>query len=201
MADDHFGSRGRHGLASALREVTGQEVVAIEAANGLTQAYLAAAGLLAIYHTQKTPSAETAAALTAWVESGKPLLIAHCAVGAYGDWPEYQKWCGRVWDWQTSKHPYEPSELRADASAGFPWIGAWLPKDEVFTLLSERSEVTDYCCVRISAGDHPAAWVSKRWPNIATWIPGHREDLYTLPAMRDGLRSMIQKALHPNHCL
>ena len=195
MADDHYGSLGRHGLADALREVTGQEVVDLEAANGLTPADVTAAGLLVIYHTQKDPSPETREVLTSWIGQGKPLLMAHCAVGAYTDWPEYQQWCGRVWDWGKSKHPHEPSELRADVA--FPWTGAWLPKDEVFTLLGDRSEVTDHCFVRISSGEFPAAWVSKRWPNIAAWIPGHRGDLYALPVMRDGLRTMIQKALHP----
>ncbi len=196
MADDHFGSRGRHGLAGALREVTGREVVDIEAVNGLTEADVAGAALIAIYHTQKEPSAETQSVLMAWVEEGKPLLIAHCAVGAYGDWAQYQQWCGRVWDWGKSQHPHEPSVLLAEAGAGFPWAEAWLPKDEVFTILGDRSEVTNICTVRISSGDHPAAWVSKRWPNIAAWIPGHREDLYVLPAMRDGLRAMIEIAFH-----
>ncbi len=198
MADDHYGSGGRDGLAAALREITGQEVVEVEAANGLTQADVAGAELIAIYHTQKEPSAETKAVLTEWVEQGKPVLIVHCAVGAYGDWAEYQQWCGRVWDWEKSKHPHEASELLADSAAEFPWTKAWLPKDEVFTVLGDRSEVIDHCFVRISSGDHPVAWVSKRWPNIATWVPGHRGDLYVVPAMRDGLRTMIQKALRPS---
>ena len=195
FADDHYGSRGRHGLATALCEITGQEVVDLEAANGLKPSDVEGAGLIVIYHTQKEASQETKDVLNAWVAQGKPLLMAHCAVGAYGEWSEFQQWCGRVWEWGVSKHPYEPSVLVADPSAGFPWQESWLPKDEVFTLLGDRSEVTDFCTVTISDGTYPAAWVSKKWPNIAAWIPGHREDLYQLESMRDGLRATISKAL------
>lgn len=195
LADDHYGSGGRTGLAAALRQVTGQEVVDLPVEQGLSEEAVAGAGLLVIYHTQKEPSDATRSVLTAWVAQGKPLLIAHCAVGAYPEWSDYQQWCGRTWDWGKSQHPYEPSQLQAVAGSGFPWSEAWLPKDEVFILLGDRSPVTDVCSVRISSGTHPAAWISKRWPNIAAWIPGHREDLYVLPVMQEGLRTMIQNTL------
>ncbi len=195
LADDHFGSRGRHGLAAALRDITGSEVTDLEAAAGLRDSDLAEAGLVVIYHTHGEASPETRQALTAWVKAGRPLLLVHCAVGAWPAWEEYLQWCGRVWAWGRSEHPYEPSSLIPEAGSSFPWAEAWLPKDEIFTLLEKHGEVVDHCSVRMSTGEHPAAWTSREQPNIAAWIPGHREDIYLLPAQREGLRTMLEKIL------
>lgn len=200
LADDHFGSRGRHGLAGALQAVTGREVIDKEAAGGLAKDELDHAGLLVIYHTQKEASPATKAALDEWVAKGHPLLVAHCAIGAYPEWEEYRNWCGRVWAWGKSAHPYEACVLIPENGSSFPWSEAWLPSDEVFIRLEDRSEIIDHCSVRISSGDYPAAWTSKRWPNIGIWLPGHREDICALPAFRDGLRTMIGKILRKNSC-
>jgi hypothetical protein len=40
----------------------------------------------------------------------------------------------------------------------------------------------------------PAAWRSLVFPNIVSWVPGHRREMWTIPAMRRGLISSIQLA-------
>jgi predicted dehydrogenase len=192
MADEHFGSGGREGLTLALGALPGARVDVIEASEGLTGDTLKDAAMLVLYHTQETASPGTQAALEGWVAAGKPLLLVHCAVGAYRGWATYQSWCGRVWDWQHSKHPHEPSTLQTLPGDVMPWNQAWLPKDEVFIHLAETAPTRDCLEVTVSEGTFPAAWSSVDHPNVAVWVPGHRRDLWSVPAMKQGLHAMIR---------
>ncbi|MFH1497102.1 MAG: Gfo/Idh/MocA family oxidoreductase [Verrucomicrobiota bacterium] len=195
LADDHYGSLGRTGLAEALRAITGREVVDREASLGLAPEVLVGVGLVVLYHTHSEPSEQTCAALTGWVDRGRPLLLVHAALGAYPEWELYGQWCGRVWEQGRSRHPYEPSRLSAVPASGLPWKEAWLPKDEVFADLGERAETDDLCTAEISTGRFPVAWTSRRWPHIAGWVPGHRGDVYALPTLRNGLCTLLERII------
>jgi predicted dehydrogenase len=196
FADEHFGSGGREGIAEALTALTGTAPSVIDATQGLTSADLADAGALLLYHTQAEPSDATRAALTAWVESGKPTVFVHCACGGYPNWDAYKQWAGRVWVWGPggSEHPYEECTVTPLAGGVGNLASAWLPLDEVFIKLALTSEVEDLAEVTISSGKFPAAWRSKRWPNITAWIPGHRREMWSLPAQRAGLLAQIRLA-------
>ncbi|MCU0792010.1 MAG: Gfo/Idh/MocA family oxidoreductase [Opitutaceae bacterium] len=196
FADEHFGSGGREGIAEAITELTGTAPLVIDATKGLTAADLADAGALLLYHTQSEPSDSTRAALTTWVESGKPTVFVHCACGGYPNWDAYKQWAGRVWVWGPggSEHPYEPCTLTPLGAGVGDLASAWLPLDEVFIKLASTSETEDLAEVQISSGRYPAAWRSKRWPNITAWIPGHRREMWTLPALREGLLAQIRLA-------
>jgi len=193
LADEHFGSGGREGLAEVLKCLSGESPTLVEAATGLSAETIAEADLLVLYHTHDVPSMETQKTMRAWVGAGKPLLLVHAALGAYPQWDEYTAWCGRVWDWGSSEHPHEPTTLvmtKGGLTAG--WSEAWLPRDEVFIKLGQRSVVKDLLTARISTGDFPAAWISSVNPNIGIWVPGHRRDLWSLPAMREGLAALAR---------
>ena len=196
FADEHFGSGGREGIADAITDLTGSAPVVIDAAKGLADSDLADAGVLLLYHTQSEPSTATRSALTAWIESGKPTVFVHCAVGGYPNWDAYKQWAGRVWVWgpDGSEHPYEPCVLSPLGAGVGDLASAWFPLDEVFTKLASTSETEVLAEVTIFSGRHPAAWRSKRWPHITAWIPGHRREMWSLPAMRAGLLAQIRLA-------
>jgi predicted dehydrogenase len=196
FADEHFDSGGREGIAESLTALTGTAPVVIDAAQGLSSADLAEAGALLLYHTQAEPSEATRAALTAWVESGKPTVFVHCAVGGYPNWEAYKQWAGRVWVWGPggSEHPYEPCTLTPLGAGLGGLASAALPLDEVFIKLAPTCETELLAEVEISSGRHPAAWRSKRWPNVTAWIPGHRREMWSLPALRAGLLAQLQLA-------
>ena len=149
-----------------------------------------------MYHTQADADETTRSTIKQWVDSGKPLLLLHAALGAWPSWEEYGQWAGRVWAWgeNGSEHPHEPSELNVtDGSfTRLAWQRAKLPTDEVFIKLAQRAPVRDVIQVTIPQGKFPAAWISASKPNVGVWVPGHRRDLWRVPAMRQGLAAMAQ---------
>jgi hypothetical protein len=195
LADDHFGSGGREGILEAVRATTGRDAHVVDAARGITAAELDGAALLLLYHTHAEADAGTKSVLTDWVTSGKPVVFLHCAVGAYPDWEEFKQWAGKVWVWGESAHPYESCELVATHPSFNVWASAWFPLDEVFIRLGDTSEVEVTAEVRISSGTWPAAWTSKQWPNVTTWIPGHRREMWSIPAMREALVRQMELAV------
>lgn len=194
LADEHFGSGGREGIRDALAEVTGREIITIDAARGITAADLEEAAYLLLYHTQAEANATTQSTLRDWVGRSQPLVLVHAALGAYPKWEEYAQWAGRVWVWNESQHPHQESILRTSAEGGkiFGWAEAWLPHDEVFIKLGERSPCRDLFSVEIPEGTFPAAWINERQANIGVWVPGHRNDLWTVPVMREGIIRLLQ---------
>lgn len=196
LADDHFGSGGREGLAEALEALTGGAPLVVEPTTTIEKAELAQASLLVLYHTQSAVDSETQAALTAWVEAGRPLVLVHAALGAWPGWEEYGRWACRVWRWgpDGSFHPIEPARLQVQPQAWFrpTWDAAELPIDEVYMKLDETDPAIDVLTAEIPQGTVPAAWLSARHPNVASWMPGHRGDTWTVPATRDGLAHLIR---------
>lgn len=195
FADEHFGSGGREGIAEAIRSTTGREPRVVDATKGITAADLSDAAILLLYHTQAEADDATKSALTSWIAEGRPTVFLHCAVGAYPDWEEFKQWAGKVWVWGESEHPYEACEVRAKGASFDAWASAWLPVDEVFIKLGDTSEVEVTAGVQISSGEYPAAWVSKKWPNITAWIPGHRREMWSIPAIREAMIHQMQRAV------
>ena len=198
LADDHFGSGGRAGLSQAIEAITGIPPRDKDAAAGLSEADLADVDVLLLYHTQRQADADTQRALTEWVESGRPLVAVHAALGAWPGWSEYRQWIGRHWvcgdeGGTPSSHPHEASEL--ETAAGDPLNlglhGAWLPRDEVFINLADSTPCIDGLTAQIPQGSFPAAWRSAQRPNVAVWVPGHRGDIWRLAVMRWGLAALV----------
>lgn len=192
FADEHFGSGGRAGILEALENSSGRKPELIEASAGLTGQDLADAGVLLLYHTQQEPSPDTQAAITAWIESGKPTVFVHAALGGYKNWTAYHHWAGKIWDWNHSEHPHEESRLVATDERFAAWSEAWLPKDEVFIKLRDVADVEVLVETTISKGAFPVAWISKAHRNVVTWVPGHRREMWSVPAMSSGLIEMIR---------
>jgi len=195
LADDHFGSGGREGLADAVDALTGDAPLVLDATQPLEASVLSDAAVLLIYHTQAEADAETQRLLTDWVGRGKALILVHAALGAWPQWDAYGRWACRVWTWGTggSEHPLEPAELRVlpDAPYHPTWEVAWLPRDEVFTRLQSTDVAIDLVTATIPQGSFPAAWKSAEHPGVGAWMPGHRGDSWSVPAMREGLAHLI----------
>jgi predicted dehydrogenase len=197
-ADGHFGSGGREGIAEAIIAATGRRPVVVDAATTpLDEAILKNASLLLIYHTQSEPDESTSKNLRQWVAAGKPLAIVHAGLGAYPKWPEYLSWCGRVWSWgdtaAPSEHPHESSQLLASRELALAWREATIPKDEVFIKLVETSPCDDLVEAEISGGRFPAAWTNPAHPRLGVFVPGHRRDLWSVPALRECFIAVLQK--------
>jgi len=201
-ADPVTGMGGREGLLEAVEALGAESVAMVRVEERpLEPADLEGADLLILYHTQRETPESARQAIEAWVKAGQPLLIAHCGIGAYADWPAFRMWLGRHWIWPDeagrtpSGHPHEACELEVLAPDRFPagWRQAWLPRDEVYVDLHEAAPVHELAQGRIaSRGAVPIAWQSVAQPNVAVWAPGHRRDLWGLEVMRDGLRAAIE---------
>ncbi|MFW6060549.1 MAG: Gfo/Idh/MocA family oxidoreductase [Phycisphaeraceae bacterium] len=205
LADNHHadpvtGEGGREGLAEAVRAIGAESVEVIKAEqHSIEPGDLQGADLLLLYHTQRASTPAARQAIGGWVEAGKPLGIVHCGIGAYADWPTFRQWMGRHWVWrgepgmQPSGHPHEPCEIEVTSPERFDpgWATAWLPRDEVYVQLHEAAPVHELAVGRISTGQQPIAWQSVAQPNVAVWAPGHRRDVWQLPAMRTGLAATV----------
>jgi predicted dehydrogenase len=195
-ADSHFGSAGREGLAEAVASFTGQVPLMIDAESQPLQANdLAGIDVLYLYHTRSEADPKTRRTLSEWVDAGKPLVIVHAALGAWPDWEAYQKWCGIIWEWGVSTHPYEPIRLRVTEGnpLHFSFSEAWLPTDEVFVGLKTIEPVhLGLHAAFENGGSCPVAWRSVNHPGIGVWMPGHRRDSWQLPAMRQGLHDLVR---------
>lgn len=211
LADPHHldpatGLSGRDGLLAALQDSVADEVRMVPAdERGLTPADLGDADLLVVYHTQQTATPDQQQVLASYVNAGRPLLVVHCGIGAYANWPEYQRWIGRYWVWKdqasqalpASKHPHLACELQAVAGlSGFslPWEDAWLPRDEVYVTLGQAGPIQVLATMRARRPDgseihEPAIWRSLEKPNVLVTLPGHRHDMWMLPVMRQQLRA------------
>jgi len=211
LADPHHrnpatGLSGREGLMHALQDGVAEHVHVVPAnERGLTQEDLADADLLVVYHTQQTATLDQQQLLAAYVNAGRPMLVVHCGIGAYASWPQYQRWLGRYWVWQSqasqtlpaSEHPHLPCQLQAVEGAAdihLSWADAWLPRDEVYIKLGQAGPIQTLAAMLAHHPDgspihEPAIWRPVDYPNILVTLPGHRYDIWTLPAMRDQLRA------------
>ena len=189
---------GRDGLVAALEALGfGVSLVALEERE-VTAQDLEGAALLVIYHTRQAPTEATRAQVGGWIAAGKPTLVAHCGIGAWGDWPDYCRWIGRRWVWQAqeglpaSAHPHLPCEIVAQTPGwSAPWRRGWLPRDEVYIRLAESGPLEEIATLEAGGESHPCAWRSASAPNLAVFLPGHRADLWELPVMREGLDAVI----------
>lgn len=206
LADGHHvweGVRmeGRAGLQDALTGL-GHEVTTIEAkgwepADGALDGY----EVLVIYHTQRQSSPTVRAVVGRWIESDRPVVVSHCGIGAYADWPEYRRWIGRYWVWggeslPPSGHPHVPCRVRVDDPERFdvPWREAWLPTDEVYYGLGEAAKVRPLATAITDGFEQTYAWQTVDRPNIVTFLPGHRADMFRLPVIREGLSASLRLA-------
>jgi hypothetical protein len=156
-------------LADALHSL-GAEVSVVKAEQReLTELDLTVADALVLYHTRRKSSPELRDLLSKWVNDGRPLVVSHCGIGAYSDWPQYRQWLGYYWVWRdedparASGHPYVPCDI----------------------------EVRELACAKLDNETAPVAWQTMKHPNVVVWAPGHRRDMWSLPVIRDGLRSAV----------
>lgn len=193
---------GRDGLAESLRAL-GHSVTVLDAAAELADDALASADVLVLYHTQVKTRASHRAVVGRWFEAGRPVVVSHCGIGAYADWPEFRGWIGRYWVWggdpklPPSRHPHVACTVSVDDAQRFavPWHEAWLPPDEMYQGLGESSPVRVLATARDDAGrEQVYAWQVEAHPNVVAWLPGHRADMFALDVIRDGLAASLQLA-------
>ncbi len=199
-ADPQTNEGGREGLRDALLALGAETVHVVPAEQREPiAADLDGADLLVIYHTQSKSSDATRALLRGWIEAGKPTVVAHCGIGAYPDWPLYRQWIGRYWVWggedlPVSTHPHVPCDLRVVEGSGFDpgYDTAWLPRDEVYMNLGVCAAVRELVTGQTVHGEAFIAWQAEGVRNVAVWGPGHRREVWSLPAMRSGLAATIR---------
>jgi hypothetical protein len=207
LADRHHtdrdtGESGRDGLAEALCSLGAAVSVVKTEERELAATDLADAAALVLYHTQPTSSESTRQLLRQWVSAGRPLVISHCGIGAYPDWPEFRQWIGIYWVWgnedptRASRHPHVACEIEVPDQNAFKtgWQQAWLPRDEVYTNLGSASEVKVLARTIVEGQPAPVAWQSLQHPNVVAWAPGHRSDIFRLSVTGDGLRAALVAA-------
>ncbi len=78
------------------------------------------------------------------------------------------------------------------ADFGLPWTEGWLPRDEVYVDLHPAAPHTVLVEAEIPEGTFPAAWATEAHPHVAVWAPGHREDIWRLPVMHEGLAALLR---------
>jgi len=207
LADNHHADPptnegGREGLLEALLATGAEQVHLVKAEEREpTHDDLAGADLLVLYHTQRTSSPAVRQVISRWIGGGRPTLIAHCGIGAYPDWPQFRAWIGRYWVWggedkPISGHPHVPCELRVVDRAAFDpgFDTAWLPRDEVYVQLAEAAPLVELVTATYPDGEAHIAWHAAETPHVVTWTPGHRREIWGLPAVRRGLRASARLA-------
>ncbi len=208
-ADNHHedpatGFSGRDGVLHAAAAMGADEVRCVKAEErGLGEADLDGIDVILLYHTQRKSDAATRKLLSDFVESGKPLVVVHCGIGAFDDWPAFRAWIGVHWVWgdediaPASGHPHVPCDVIVNMPELFPatWDQHWIPRDEVYVRLHESHPVDRIATARMPDGsESPAAWQARAHRNVAVWAHGHRADVFNLPVMIDGIAAMIQLA-------
>lgn len=197
--DTEIRRTGRDGLVEALADL-GHHVhsVPLEERHE-READFQEAEVLVIYHTRREPGPSTKQLVGGWIRSGRPTLVVHCGIGAW-IWKEFREWIGRYWIWRDedgappSRHPIAACEvevIRPDLWSA-PWRKAWLPRDEIYTGLGEAGPVEDIAWALLEGERQPFAWRSKSHPHVAAYLPGHRFDIWQLPAVGSGLASMLE---------
>ena len=193
LADSHCDAGGREGLVTMLEELTGSAPRVVRAEErGLVSSDVEGADFLLLYHFQEHGE-ESQTLVENWVNAGKPMLVVHGALGAYKDWDAFKGWCGRIWDWEQSAHPHEACTLRpaTESPIDFNWSEGWLPRDEIYVKLADVEPVVECLTAETASGSFPAAWVNRQQKNVGCWMPGHREDAFSVPAMRQGIERML----------
>jgi len=205
-ADPETGEGGREGLADALTGLGVEDLHIVRAEEREPTADdLDGAELLVMYHTRRKSSDGLRQLLTDWIEGGKPVLITHCGIGAYDDWPRFRQWLGRHWVWSNdatlgdlpaSGHPHVPCELKVlDGSAFDPgFVSGWLPRDEVYVQLAESAPTDDYVIAEYDGGKTEfVCWQAKGVDNVMTLAPGHLREVWGLDVMRTALANCIKR--------
>lgn len=213
LADNHHedkasGLSGRDGLVAGLKAAGVEDLTLIKAEQQpLRPEHLKDADMFVVYHTRREADEQTQAALQDWLDRGKPLVVSHCGVGAY-DWEVWRKAIGRCWVWsrndallekaEASGHPHVPCEIVIQDGTKFQpgWDMGWLPQDEVYIRMHQTAEVVELAQAVMPDGQQaPVAWQSVAYPQIVTWGPGHRPDIWALDVMVDGLRAAMDLAV------
>jgi predicted dehydrogenase len=207
LADPHhewtavgYANSGRDGLVDALKSL-GHSVRLIDARHPLADDSLAGCDLLVLYHTQQKTCETHRRVVGEWLERGRAVVVSHCGIGAYADWPAYRAAIGRYWVWggedrPPSGHPHLSCRLDViDESFGTGWRQSWLPIDEVYVQLGESSAVRPLVRAVTETGiEQDYAWQVVDQPNVVVWLPGHRADMFELAAVREGLAASVRLA-------
>ena len=179
----------------------GHTVRMSDATQPLANDALAGCDVLVVYHTQRKTCDTHRRVVGEWLAAGKPVVVSHCGIGAYADWPEYRKAIGRYWVWggedrAPSGHPHLSCKLDLlDPSFDTGWSEAWLPIDEVYVQLGESGAVKSLVKAVTETGiEQDYAWQVVDHPNVVVWLPGHRADMFALDAIRTGLTASIRLA-------
>lgn len=193
---------GRLGLTDAIAAL-GHRVTSVDAVDELPPDAFSGADVLVLYHTQPVTRDSHRAQVGKWFESGRPVVVSHCGIGAYKDWPAFREWIGQYWVWgdessSPSRHPHVSCELTVDRPDRFdvPWASAWLPTDELYQNLGQAAPVVPLVtAVAVDGARQVYAWQVERHPNVVVWLPGHRRDMFGLSVVRDGLAAAIDLAV------
>ncbi|MEM0966330.1 MAG: Gfo/Idh/MocA family oxidoreductase [Verrucomicrobiota bacterium] len=195
-ADGHE-NEGRivlQGAVDVLADLVHPEVKVIDArSNPLTRSDLEDIDVLCLFHYEKEAAPETREALRDWIEVGKPVLMLHSSIGAYPDWDDFQRWCGLVWEWGVSDHPYQSTNLQmTEAGHGlFSFEEAWVPEDEIYTRLKKVSDVEPLLTSLVDGESVTRSWINKDFPNIVGFDPGHTDAIWRLPLVEECLGGLI----------
>lgn len=208
--DNRIGLGGRDGVLAALRAIGHQVRWFDPTVRDPVASDFEGIDLLVLYHTHRKASAATRRWVGEWFELGKPVVVSHCGIGAWDDWPEYRRWTGLHWIWsddqsapggsRPSTHPHAPCTITVTAPHfTTPWRQAWIPADEVYHDLGQAGEIELLATVNCGRGDQPGAWRVVDHPNVTGWLPGHRPDIWDLPVLREGLQAAIRLATSRDH--
>jgi type 1 glutamine amidotransferase len=131
--------------------------------------------------------------LAKFVEQGKGLVVFHFACGAFGDWPEFEKVAGRVWDKKTShdrrrKFAVEVVDQEHPITRGMKDFQA---DDELYICLVGEQPVKILATARSekTGKDHPMAFVLEYGKGRVFHTPlGHDVRSIEMPGVAELIR-------------
>ena len=135
--------------------------------------------------------------LEKFVNDGGGLFVYHFACGAFEDWPDFDKFSGRVWDPKKPAHdPYGPFTVITDKAHPITKVlGNFEISDELYTCLKDSAvpiHILAYAVSKVDGKVHPMAFVLEKGKGrVFHTTLGH--DDKSLSA--ESFQTMIRRAL------
>ncbi len=208
FADNHFKARPGYELHQRLKDRYGiafheDESGPLPEALADTRCELLMLNWISDTSGNAHPGAETEAAVKAWVEAGKPLLLLHGASAAFHAWDWWRAMVGLRWvrggdpdGFAPSTHPVRPYSVRVSKTR-HPLSKQLrdfdLPKDEIYINLEQTCPVSVLMETTTDEGTYPQAYIcATPWGGtVGGFIPGHAPHAFENTVLVGNVAAMI----------
>ncbi|REE77691.1 putative dehydrogenase [Paenibacillus taihuensis] len=161
----------------------GYEVYSTEVAEDMATEHFVTSDILVMNSCQWTGSGHSLsdisrAALEKHTQAGKGIVVLHCSIGNWDDWPEYIRYTGGVWNWERSKHGPADQNFTVEVTRRHPLVEGipdqFSVSDEMYYDLDMAEGNTILASTSQETGSHPMIWYRRiQQSDVAAIMLGH----------------------------